>query len=169
MLTQIGLTRTLLSQYTRGICTTQHMNFKFKLTEEMSREFEEKKLAQKKPESPKATHTKENSVIMGKISHDRYKNIVKVGVPKHRLNDFLMLYVRENDNVQAIDENTVTKPGDWVLLRKIENPVDEKVTHQVERVIYSYGNYVDPLTNRRTFGIYYDDDIEKLENIKMDL
>lgn len=145
------------------------MGFKFKLTEEMSREFEERQEANKKPESPMALHTKENTIIMGKVSHDRYQNVVKVGVPKHRLNEFLLLYVRENDNVQALDENNITKPGDWVMLRKIEDPVDQKVTHTVERVLHSYGHFVDPLTNRRTLGIFYDDDIEKLERIKMEL
>uniref|UniRef100_A0A6G1SJP3 Uncharacterized protein C05D11.10 n=1 Tax=Aceria tosichella TaxID=561515 RepID=A0A6G1SJP3_9ACAR len=170
MLSQVALTRHLLfNQCARGICTTPQLGFKFKLTDEMSREFEEKQLAKKKPESPMAHHTKENTIIMGKISHERYKKVVKVGVPKHRLNEFLLFYVRENDNVQALDENDIAKPGDWVLLRKIDKPIDEKVTHTVERVVHSYGNYVDPLTNRRTLGIYYDDDIEKLERIKMEL
>jgi ribosomal protein S17 len=166
---RLYLTRAIFSQCTRGIRTTPQLGFKFKLTEEMSREYEEKQKANQKPESPKALHTKENTLIMGKISHDRYKKVVKVGVPKHRLNEFLLMYIRELDNVQALDENDICKPGDWVLLRKIDDPVDPKVTHKIERVVHSYGNYVDPLTNRRTLGIHYDDDIERLERIKMDM
>lgn len=134
----------------------------------MSREFEEKMKAEKKPESPPALHTKENPLIMGKVSSDRYKNVIKVGVPKHRLNDVLLMYIRENDDVQALDAENICKPGDWVLLRRDPEPVDERVSHIVERVVHSSGHFVDPLTNRRTLGIYYDDDLVDLERIKMD-
>lgn len=168
MLVNIKFYRPIIGQYCRKISTTPRSDFKFKLTEEMSRELEEKQKAEKRHESPKATHTVANAIIMGKISHDRYKKIVKVGVPKHRLNEFLLLYVREHDDVQAIDENDQTKPGDWVILRKIDDPIDPKVTHRIEQVVHRYGNYVDPLTNRRTLGIYYDEDVEKMEMIKMD-
>lgn len=153
----------------RRFCTSPQMGFKFKLTDEMSKEFEKKQSAVKKPEPELAKHTKENSLIMGKVSHDRYKKIVKVGVPKHRINDLLLLYVRENDDVQALDENDVSRPGDWVLLRKEERPVDKNVTHRIERVVYSYGNIVDPITNRRTLGLHYDEDMLRLEKIKVDL
>ena len=153
----------------RRICTSPQMGFKFKLTEEMSKDFEQKQAEIKKPEIQLAKHTIENSLIMGKVSHDRYKKVVKVGVAKHRMNDFLLMYIRENDDVQALDENDVSQPGDWVLLRKEENPVDKAVTHKVERVVYSYGNIVDPITNRRTLGLYYDEDMIRLEKIKVDL
>ena len=116
-----------------------------------------------------AKHTQESSLIMGRVSHDKYKNIVKVAVPKHRLNEFLLLYVRENDDVQALDENNVCKPGDWVLLRRDESIMDKKVRHKVERVVYSYGKYIDPITGRRSLGLYFDDDMERLERIKLEM
>lgn len=170
MISHLSLTRALLNQCCRRqLGTTSQLNFKFKLTEDMSKEFEEKQKAKEKPPSPMARHTKENTLIMGKVSSDRYQKVIKVGVPKHRLNDLLLLFVRELDNVQAHDENDVCKPGDWVLLRRDPDPVDKTVTHKVERVVHSYGNWVDPITNRRAFGIYYDDDRAKLEKIKMDL
>lgn len=148
-----------------------HMrNFKFKLTDEAVKEFEEKR--KNKPEDSgqeKALHTKESSLIMGRISSDRFKQVVKVGVPKHRLNDCFLLYVREQDNIYALDENNLCKPGDWVLLRRQESPIDKNVEHKVERVVHQYGKYIDPITGRRTYGIYYDDDVERLERIKLDL
>ena len=151
--------------------TTSQLNFKFKLTEEMSRDFEEKKRqeeASKKKTEP-ALHTKENPIIMGKVSHDRYKDVVKVAIPKHRLNEHLLMYIRDLDNIQALDENNIANPGDWVLLRKDPELVDPKVTHKIERVIYSYGKYIDPITGRRSLGIYFDDDMERLERIKLDI
>lgn len=168
MLPNISLTRPIITQCFRNLATTSQLGFKFKLTEEMSREFEEKKKAEMKPESPQALHTKENTLIMGKVSSDRYKNVIKVGVPKHRLNEVLLLYIRENDDVQALDAENICKPGDWVLLRRDPNPIDKRVTHTVEKIVHSRGHYVDPLTNRRTFGIYYDDEVTRLEKIKME-
>lgn len=162
-----GLTNLLAS---RTLHTSYKQNFKFKLTDEAVKEFEERERNKQDDLGPeKALHTKESSLILGRISSDRYKQVVKVGIPKHRLNDRLLLYVREQDNVHALDENNLCKPGDWVLLRRQESPIDKNVEHKVERIVYQYGNYTDPITGRRTYGIYYDDDVEKLERIKLDL
>lgn len=122
--------------------------------------------------SPSApVQTKEQPVsplLMARVSSDRFKSVVKVAVPKHRLNDLLLLYVRENDDIQAHDENNICKAGDWVLLRRQTNPIDPLIAYKVERVVYSYGNLVDPLTKRRSYGLYYDDEIRKLEDIKVE-
>lgn len=151
----------------RRLSTTPRMGFKFKLTDEMSKEFEDQQKSQKKSEPLLAQHTRSNTLIMGKVSSDRYKKVVKCGVPKHRFNDFLLMHVRENDDVQALDENDVCKPGDWVLLRREIDPVDKLVTHRVERIVYSSGHIIDPITNRRSFGLYFDDEMVQLEKMKI--
>lgn len=154
----------------RTLTTTRSVNFKFKLTDEMSEEFErqqqEKLAAQKLPQLAESTLA--SSLLMGRVSDVRYKQVVKIGVPKHRLNPMLLLYVRETDEVQVYDENNLCKPGDWVLIRKWPESTDKAVTHKVEKVVHEHGNYVDPLSGRRAFGLYYDDDLEKLEQIKLD-
>lgn len=162
-------TRSFFVAGRRQFSTSKIAGFKFKLTEEMSKEFEEQQSKLKKDEPEQALHTKESSLIMGRVSHDRYKNIVKCAVPKYRLNEFLLMYIKENDNVQALDDNNVSNPGDWVLLRRDETIVDNNVRHRIEKVVHQYGNYIDPLTNRRSFGLYYDDDLERLEKIKIDI
>lgn len=155
----------------RGIHTSPRLlSFKLKLTDELiQKSAEEQKNKQAKPQPEKALHTRESSLIMGRVSSDRYEQVIKVGIPKHRLNDRFLLYVREQDNVHALDENNLCKPGDWVLLRRQEKPIDEGVEHKVERVVYQYGKYIDPTTGRRTYGIFYDDEVERLEKIKLDL
>lgn len=109
------------------------------------------------------------SLVMGKVSSERYKNIIKVGLPKYRLNEYLLMYVRELENVQAYDEKNECNPGDWILLRLQKEPLDKDVIHKVEKVVYRYGNFVDPITKRRSLGIYFDDDMERLEKIKLDI
>lgn len=160
-------------QKPRDLSTSACLNFKFKLTEEMSKEFEQKqleKLKEKEAKKPKpALHTIENSIIMGRVSSERYQNVIKVAIPKHRFNEHLVMYVRENDNILAYDKDNNCKPGDWILLRNTPELPDKKVTHTVERVIHSYGKYIDPITGRRSLGLYYDDDMERLEKIKVDL
>lgn len=108
-------------------------------------------------------------LIMAKVSSERFKKVVKCGVPKHRFNDLLLMFIRETYDVQALDSNGICKPGDWVLLRRNESIVDPSVTHEVERIIYSYGNWVDPVTGKRSLGLYFDDDIKRLEKIKVDM
>lgn len=159
-----------LSPGLRSFATTSRLDFKFKLTDEMvKKELEEKKLREKKEEPVQALHTKESPLIMGRVSSEGYKNIIKVGIPKHRLNELLLMYIRENDDIQVFDENNLCKPGDWILIRRLPVSLDPTVHHKVERVVYSYGNYVDPLTGRRSFGLYYDDDIRRLERIKVEV
>lgn len=153
----------------RKFCATPTVGFKFKLTEDMSKQFEEDQKAKKKPDPPLAITTKENNLLMGRVSHERYKQVVKIGVPKHRLNTHYLLFVRETDNVQALDPNDIAKPGDWVMIRRDPDTVDERVPFVIERVIYSRGEWIDPLTGRRSFGIYYDDDLEQLEKIKLEV
>lgn len=169
MLTKSKLLLNLVN--TRCLATTPRSLFKFKLTEELSRQFEEgqkKKLeAQEPPET--ALHTRESSLIMGRVSHDHYEKVIKVAVPKYRLNEFLMMYVKEKDDIQAYDENLICKPGDWILLRRLEKPIDEGVEHKVEKVVFQYGKYIDPTTGRRSLGLFYDDEIETLEQIKLEL
>lgn len=106
---------------------------------------------------------------MGRVSDERYKQVVKIGVPKYRLNEYYLIFVKEQDNVQALDADNISKPGDWVLIRRNPDAVDEKVPFVIEKVVYSYGNYIDPLTGKRAFGIYYDEDLERLEKIKLEV
>lgn len=155
----------------RHLSLSHRLAFKFKLTEDAMKDYEERERIKKesKVEPEKALHTKESPLIMARVSHDRYRNIVKCAVPKHRLNEFLLMYIRENDNVQAYDENNITNPGDWVLLRRDESISDENVRHIVDKVVYTYGNYVDPITGRRSCGLYFDDDLQRLEKIKIDI
>jgi len=134
----------------------------------MLKQYEDKKRAEMKEEpDTRSLHAKESSLIMARVSSERYKKVIKVAVPKYRLNEYYLLYRKENDNLYAYDENDECKPGDWILLRRQKEPLDKGVEHKVERVVYQYGNYIDPLTNRRSYGLYYDDDIERLEKIKI--
>lgn len=153
----------------RALSTTPRLGFKFKLTDELVKEYEEKERSKPKEQPVYALHTRESSLIMGRVSSDRFEKVIKVGVPKHRFNEYFLLYVREQDNIQAFDRDGLCKPGDWVLLRKQEVPLDEGVEHEVVRIVYSYGNYVDPITGKRSMGIYFEDDVEKLEKIKLEL
>lgn len=155
----------------RCFCTSPNMQFKFKFTDEMAKEYKSKKEQEEKPPAPVlAQHTRESSLIMARVSSERYNQVIKVGVPKHRLNEYYLLFVREQDSIQAYDEHNECSPGDWVLLRRLsDTDIDPEVRHKVERVVYKHGKYVDPLTGRRSLGYYYDDDIEKLEKIKLEV
>lgn len=109
------------------------------------------------------------NLIMARCGHGGYNKVIKAGVPQHVFDDYHNMFVRKSINIKAYDEKQLCKPGDWVLLRQTEEPIDVDVDHIVERVVYNYGNYTDPLTGRRSLGLHYDEDVSKLENIKIDL
>lgn len=155
----------------RCLFTSPKVCFKFKLTEESSRAYEEKKKKElEAQEQPKfAPFTLESPLIMGRVSHDRYNKVVKVAVPKHRLNEYLTMYIRDLDHIQAHDEDGISSPGDWILLKRLEKPIDKGVEHKVFKIVHKYGRYIDPITGRRSLGIYFDDEFERLEKIKLDV
>lgn len=172
MLTNGTLHRFKLSTM-RYISTSPRSEFKFKLTDELVKKCEEEQKRKKKEietsKPQKALFTLNSPLIMGKVSSERYKKVIRVGIPKHRLNEHLLMYFRDLDNVYAYDCKDECDAGDWVLLKKDSEFEDEQVTHKIDRIVYKHGNYIDPITGRRSLGLYYDDDIEELEKIKIDI
>lgn len=52
--------------------------------------------------------------------------------------------------------------GDTVLIRRIERPERPTaiVMHKVERVVFKYGNVIDPITKKRVVQDEFSDEIE---------
>lgn len=142
---------------------------KFDITKEQINEYDAKRDEERqKSRAPTKPKISSSPLLMGKVSSERNNKIIKVGVPKHTLNNFVLMYIRKLDNIYVHDDLNC-KPGDWILIRKAEKQIDVDVEHFVERIVYKYGKYIDPITNRRSFGLYYEDDIERLEKIKLEL
>ena len=88
------------------------------------------------------------------------KQAIKVNVPQMKFDSYLLAHFREGDEVMAHDPNEQAKPGDWVLIRPLEEPVSLKVKHELVKIVYTDGNRVCPLTKRKIAGIEYIDEIE---------
>ncbi|CAG9534599.1 unnamed protein product [Cercopithifilaria johnstoni] len=81
-----------------------------------------------------------------------------------RLNDFdeyIKKYFSRPIDLWALDPENATGLGDTILITKCD--VDKRpaklVTHIVDRVLFQYGNIIDPVTKKRVIKEKYEDDI----------
>ncbi|CAG2123218.1 unnamed protein product, partial [Medioppia subpectinata] len=93
-----------------------------------------------------------SSLVMAKcLSHPLNKTI-KVLIPRLKLDTFLNMYFRDTEQILADDHNHDCKAGDWLLVRKLDQPLSLRVNHRVEKVVYRAGHIVDPLSGKRSLG-----------------
>jgi small subunit ribosomal protein S17 len=89
------------------------------------------------------------------------KQTVKVAAPSLKFDDFLKRHFRENTEILAHDPKEEAKPGDWVLVRELPQPLSLQVKHQLLRIVYKNGNMIDPVTGRKCIGTEFEDEINQ--------
>ena len=88
------------------------------------------------------------------------KQTIKVAAPSFKFDDFLKTHFRENEEMMVHDPEEKGKQGDWVLIRKLPQPLSLQVKHQLIKVVYPNGEMVDPVTGRKCIGTDFVDDID---------
>ncbi|KAE9552254.1 hypothetical protein FO519_004532 [Halicephalobus sp. NKZ332] len=77
-------------------------------------------------------------------------------------NSYIKKYFAESKDYWALDDRSTCKVGDQVLIRIAERSQrpTSSVMHNVERVIFQFGNLIDPITKKRVLnGLQYEDEI----------
>lgn len=95
------------------------------------------------------------------LANINLRQTVKVFVPKLQFDDFLKMHFRENDELYVHDPQEQCRPGDWILVRKLDQPMSLKVQHQLVRVVYENGNKICPITGKKAVGYKFEDEISK--------
>ncbi|ETN75307.1 hypothetical protein NECAME_12477 [Necator americanus] len=80
----------------------------------------------------------------------------------NEFNIYLKKYFARSFEFWALDKQSKVDLGDTVLIRRIgmdERPTTT-VAHTVDRVVFKYGNIVDPVTGKRVIKDEFSDEIE---------
>ncbi|VDN89394.1 unnamed protein product [Brugia pahangi] len=105
-------------------------------------------------------------MLLGKVLKHTYIGNDKIPCVqvRCRLNDFdeyIKKYFSRPIDLWALDPKNTTGLGDTILITKCD--VDKRpaklVTHIVDRVMFKYGNIIDPITKKRVIKERYEDDI----------
>lgn len=100
------------------------------------------------------------NIILAKcIEHAAKNNTIKVLTPRLKWDAYLKMHFRENDEIQALDPEGKCRPGDWILLKELDERISLHVKHSVERIVYKNGRVIDPVTGKRCHGWHLKDDI----------
>ena len=89
------------------------------------------------------------------------KQTIKVAAPYFKFDDFLMCHFRENTEIMVHDPQEKAKPGDWVLVRELSEPLSIQVKHQLLQIVYKNGHMTDPLTGRKCIGTEFVDQVDQ--------
>ena len=88
------------------------------------------------------------------------KQTIRCMAPALKYDAYLKMHFRESTELLAHDPREECKPGDWVLVRELPEPLSLKVKHQLFKVVYVEGDMVCPLTGRKTLGYEFLDDVD---------
>uniref|UniRef100_A0A0M3HUS4 28S ribosomal protein S17 mitochondrial n=1 Tax=Ascaris lumbricoides TaxID=6252 RepID=A0A0M3HUS4_ASCLU len=106
-------------------------------------------------------------LLMGKVVQLSYIGLkrtpcAQVRCRRNELNVYLKKYFARPFDYWALDADSLTNLGDTVLIRRIERPERPTaiVMHKVERVVFKYGNVIDPVTKKRVVQDEFSDEIE---------
>ncbi|VDM95090.1 unnamed protein product [Thelazia callipaeda] len=105
-------------------------------------------------------------MLLGKIlKHTHVGNdkipCVQVRCKVNDFDEYIKKYFSHPIDLWALDLRNIAGLGDTVLITKCD--VSERptklVTHFVDRIIFKYGNIIDPITQRRVLKERYEDEI----------
>ncbi|CAB3402182.1 unnamed protein product [Caenorhabditis bovis] len=106
-------------------------------------------------------------ILMGKIT-----DITQIGIDRipcahvrcqmNEFNIYLKKYFARSFDFWALDRTSVGSIGDTVLIKRIDGSERPKanVSHTVDRVIFKFGNIIDPVTGRKIFKDQFSDEID---------
>lgn len=89
------------------------------------------------------------------------KKTIRCKIPHLKFDDYLKWHFRENTELLAHDPDEKCKPGDWVLIKELPEPLSLKVKHQMIKIVYVEGDMRCPLTGKKTLGYDFLEDVDE--------
>ncbi|CAD6188255.1 unnamed protein product [Caenorhabditis auriculariae] len=86
-------------------------------------------------------------------------------------NIYLKKYFARSFDFWALDKSSLSGLGDTVLIKRIEGAVRPKadVSHVVDRVVFRFGNVIDPVTGRKVLKDEFLDETELKKHLIHDI
>ncbi|CAJ0960131.1 unnamed protein product, partial [Mesorhabditis belari] len=110
-------------------------------------------------------------VKMSQIGIDRIP-CAQVRCQRNEFNTYLKMYFSRSFDYWAIDRGQLGNLGDTVMIRNIDDLSQRPtaaVTHKIDRVVFQYGNVIDPVTGKRVINDDFMDDIELKKKLVHDV
>nr|CAB3263996.1 28S ribosomal protein S17, mitochondrial-like [Phallusia mammillata] len=103
------------------------------------------------------------ALAFGKVVYKPLPNRARVQVALNRLNEILLVYIRETHTLDVHDQSGKSRPGDLVLLKKFNDPEFKFETHTIKEIVFPVGAVVDPITGLRVHRDEYLYDAKPLD------
>lgn len=116
-------------------------------------------------------------MLMGRVKSNLsfVPGVARVSVELQEFNPRLKMFFPQTKLLYAHDRSGLSKPGDYVILHKLEEAQDvqvvkegrspHEVLHRVSKVVYGCGEIVDPVSGERVLGGEYGGEVEELSEI----
>ncbi|EFX71705.1 28S ribosomal protein S17, mitochondrial-like [Daphnia pulex] len=88
------------------------------------------------------------------------KNAAKFKVKVMEFDTHLNMHFSKHVTVYAHDPSSVCKPGDVVMIDLLPKKLTKNITHQVNKIVYTFGDITDPITGKKVVVGKYRDEIE---------
>lgn len=75
------------------------------------------------------------------------------------------MHFRESDEMMVRDETGKCEMGDWIIVKPMEIKKTINVDYELYKFVYKHGNYICPLTGKRSYGFMFKEDYDRY-NIK---
>uniref|UniRef100_A0A0K0F6H7 28S ribosomal protein S17, mitochondrial (inferred by orthology to a C. elegans protein) n=1 Tax=Strongyloides venezuelensis TaxID=75913 RepID=A0A0K0F6H7_STRVS len=88
---------------------------------------------------------------------------VQVRCPQNEFNEYLKKYHVKGYDYWAVDTGNKVKIGDSVLIKTLSKEIERpsiEIKHQIDRIVFKFGNVVDPVTGKRVIESKFVDEIE---------
>uniref|UniRef100_A0A0N5CEF8 Nucleic acid-binding protein n=1 Tax=Strongyloides papillosus TaxID=174720 RepID=A0A0N5CEF8_STREA len=88
---------------------------------------------------------------------------VQVRCPQNEFNSYLKKYHVKSYDYWAVDTGNKVKIGDSILIKTLSKEIEKPsidINHQVDRIVFKFGNVVDPVTGKRVIERKFVDEIE---------
>ena len=95
-------------------------------------------------------------------------HVFQVRCQENVFSNYIKKYFAESKDFWALDDGSTCKVGDHVLIKIAERSQrpTSSVMHHVDRVIFQFGNLIDPITKKRVInGLQYEDEIVLKTNL----
>nr|CAH0099103.1 unnamed protein product [Daphnia galeata] len=88
------------------------------------------------------------------------KNAAKFKVKLMEFDPYLNMHFAKHVTVYAHDPSNMCKPGDVVMIDRLPKKLTKNITHQINKIVYTFGDITDPITGKKVVVGKYRDEIE---------
>ncbi|KAJ6642005.1 28S ribosomal protein S17, mitochondrial [Pseudolycoriella hygida] len=98
------------------------------------------------------------TILLGQCVPSVKSQASKIRIRRMELDENLLMYFRKDSYVFAHDPKKLCKGGDVVLIKQLPEKLTRQITHSIVKVVYRYGDVIDPISGKPVVvGLYRDE------------